>query len=35
MLPPEQVERITFFSTVNRDMKNQMLDRAVAEIKAA
>ncbi|WP_052194412.1 extracellular solute-binding protein [Aureimonas altamirensis] len=35
VLPPEQVERITFFSTVNRDMKNQMLDRAVAEIKAA
>ncbi|WAJ29357.1 extracellular solute-binding protein [Antarcticirhabdus aurantiaca] len=34
-LPADQVERITFFSSVNRDMKNEMVDRASAEIKAA
>ena len=34
-LPPEQVERIQFFSSVNRDMKNEMIDKAAAEIKAA
>ncbi|MBK5569854.1 extracellular solute-binding protein [Ensifer sp. 2YAB10] len=34
-LPPEQVERIQFFSSVNRDMKNDMIDKATAEIKAA
>jgi spermidine/putrescine transport system substrate-binding protein len=34
-LPQEQTERIQFFSSVNRDMKNEMVDKAVAEIKAA
>lgn len=34
-LPQEQVERIVFFSSQNRDMKNLMVDRATAEIKAA
>jgi spermidine/putrescine transport system substrate-binding protein len=34
-LPQEQVERIIFFSSVNRDMKNEMIDRATAEVKAA
>lgn len=34
-LPQEQVERIKFFSSVNRAMKNEMIDRAAAEIKAA
>ncbi|MGH6762133.1 MAG: extracellular solute-binding protein [Phyllobacterium sp.] len=34
-LPQEQVERIQFFSPINRDMKNDMIDRATAEIKAA
>ncbi|GHC73063.1 extracellular solute-binding protein [Limoniibacter endophyticus] len=35
VLPDEQVQRIQFFSPVNRDMKNEMIDRATAEIKAA
>lgn len=34
-LPQAQVERIRFFSSQNRDMKNEMVDRASAEIKAA
>jgi len=34
-LPQNQVERLRFFSTLNRDMKNQMIDRATAEVKAA
>lgn len=34
-LPSEQMERIQFFSSVNRDMKNEMIDRATAEIKSA
>ena len=34
-LPPEQAERIVFFSSVNRDMKNEMIDKAAAEVKAA
>jgi spermidine/putrescine transport system substrate-binding protein len=34
-LPQEEVERIVFFSSVNRDMKNEMIDRATAEVKAA
>jgi spermidine/putrescine transport system substrate-binding protein len=34
-LPQEQLERIIFFSPVNRDMKNEMIDRATAEVKAA
>ncbi|MBP2463912.1 MULTISPECIES: extracellular solute-binding protein [unclassified Rhizobium] len=34
-LPQEQLDRIIFFSSVNRDMKNQMIDRATAEVKAA
>ncbi len=34
-LPPEQVERVQFFSSVNRAMKNEMIDKATAEIKAA
>jgi spermidine/putrescine transport system substrate-binding protein len=33
-LPQDQAERITFFSSVNRDMKNEILDRAMAEVKA-
>ncbi|MEP7456218.1 extracellular solute-binding protein [Phyllobacterium sp. SB3] len=34
-LPEDQIARIEFFSSVNRYMKNDMIDRAVAEIKAA
>lgn len=34
-LPQEQMERIQFFSSVNRAMKNEMIDKATAEIKAA
>ncbi|AJY45638.1 extracellular solute-binding protein [Martelella endophytica] len=34
-LPEEQIARIQFFAEVNRDMKNEMIDKAVAEIKAA
>ena len=34
-LPEEQTERLIFFSSENRDMKNEMIDRATAEIKAA
>ncbi|MGE0146674.1 MAG: extracellular solute-binding protein [Parvibaculaceae bacterium] len=34
-LPQEQVERIVFFSPINRDMKNEMIDKATAEVKAA
>lgn len=34
-LPQAELERIEFFSSVNRDMKSQVVDRAVAEIKAA
>lgn len=34
-LPAEQMERIKFFSPLNRDMKNDMVDKASAEIKAA
>lgn len=34
-LPQEEVERIIFFSSINRDMKNEMIDRATAEVKAA
>lgn len=33
-LPQDQLERVTFFSSLNRDMKNEMLDRAMAEVKA-
>ena len=31
----KQVDRIIFFRSVNRDMKNEMIDRATAEVKAA
>ena len=34
-LPQNQLERIIFFSSVNRDMKNELIDRATAEVKAA
>lgn len=34
-LPQEQMERIQFFSSVNRKMKNDLIDKATAEIKAA
>jgi spermidine/putrescine transport system substrate-binding protein len=34
-LPQDQMERIKFFSSVNRAMKNAMIDKAAAEIKAA
>ena len=34
-LPQEQLDRIIFFSPLNRDMKNEMIDRATAEVKAA
>ncbi len=34
-LPQEQVDRIVFFSSVNRDMKNELIDRATTEVKAA
>lgn len=34
-LPTEQMERIQFFSPLNRAMKNEMIDKAAAEIKAA
>ncbi|KQO83330.1 extracellular solute-binding protein [Rhizobium sp. Leaf262] len=34
-LPQDQMERIQFFSSVNRAMKNDMIERASAEIKAA
>ncbi|WEZ85791.1 extracellular solute-binding protein (plasmid) [Rhizobium sp. 32-5/1] len=34
-LPAEQMERVVFFSSKNRDMKNEMIDKASAEIKAA
>ncbi len=34
-VPPEQLERIQFFSAINRDMKNSMIDAAVSAIKAA
>lgn len=33
-LPEEQMSRIQFFSSVNRDMKNEMIDKASAEVKA-
>lgn len=33
-LPEEQVARIQFFSEVNRKMKNDMIDKATAEVKA-
>ncbi|TKT68578.1 extracellular solute-binding protein [Rhizobium sp. LC145] len=35
VLPDEQMQRVQFFSSVNRDMKNDMIDKATAEIKAA
>ena len=35
ILPDEQLARITFFSPINRDMKNEITDAAVARIKAA
>jgi spermidine/putrescine transport system substrate-binding protein len=34
-LPDEQLQRIQFFSSKNRKMKNDMIDKAAAEIKAA
>ena len=34
-LPQDQMERVKFYSSINRAMKNEMTDRAVAEIKAA
>ncbi|MBA3520066.1 MAG: extracellular solute-binding protein [Rhizobiales bacterium] len=34
-LPQEQLERLRFFVSDNRDMKNEMIDRATAEVKAA
>lgn len=33
-LPQDQLERVVFFSAKNRDMKNEMIDKATAEIKA-
>jgi spermidine/putrescine transport system substrate-binding protein len=35
VLPQEQLDRLIFFSPVNRDMKNEMIDRAAAEVAAA
>ena len=35
ILPDEQLARIQFFSPVNREMKNEIIDAAVARIKAA
>lgn len=34
-LPQDELERVTFFSSLNRSMKNEIIDRAVAELKAA
>lgn len=34
-LPEEQIERITFFFSINRDMKNELIDSAVTAIKAS
>ncbi|WP_176084478.1 extracellular solute-binding protein [Martelella sp. HB161492] len=34
-LPEEQIARIVFFGDTNREMKNEMIDRATAEVKAA
>jgi spermidine/putrescine transport system substrate-binding protein len=34
-LPQEQIARIQFFSPLNRKMKNDMIDKATAEVKAA
>ncbi len=34
-LPQAEIERIIFFSSVNSEMKNEMTDRATAEVKAA
>ena len=34
-LPDAQMERVQFFSAVNRALKNELVDRATAEIKAA
>ncbi|TYB89945.1 extracellular solute-binding protein [Oceaniovalibus sp. ACAM 378] len=34
-LSQEETDRIVFFSSVNREMKNEMIDRATAEVKAA
>jgi spermidine/putrescine transport system substrate-binding protein len=34
VLPQEQVDRLVFFSPENRDMKNEMIDRATAEVAA-
>lgn len=33
-LPQDQIERINFFSPDNRKMKNEMIDRAMVEVKA-
>ncbi len=35
VLPQEQLDRLIFFSPENRDMKNEMIDRAAAEVAAA
>lgn len=35
ILPQEQLDRLVFFSSENRDMKNEMIDRATAEVAAA
>ena len=35
ILPDEQLARIQFFSPMNREMKNEITDAAVARIKAA
>ena len=35
VLPQEQIDRLVFFSSENRDMKNEMIDRATAEVAAA
>jgi spermidine/putrescine transport system substrate-binding protein len=34
-LPDAQMERVQFFSAINRALKNELVDRATAEIKAA
>jgi spermidine/putrescine transport system substrate-binding protein len=35
VLPQEQIDRLVFFSSQNRDMKNDMIDRATTEVAAA
>lgn len=34
-VPQDQLERVQFYNPVNREMLNKMLDKAIAEVKAA